>query len=685
MNNQVTSSSNLEANNLNSYSQIELAKTLEIRDKVRQSRTSRGYVNEPYFLDDLVSFIASDEGLNEYVADFDIDFITRQDFGGDIVFKSTKLIKENKDLYLKEICPNLKNILSDFSVRGVNFFDLVEQKGIYVNAKINSKVVFNSLQKILDLKEKYGESSEGKGKDIVIDYSSPNAAKRLHTGHIRSTIIGHVLGNLYEASGYSVHRINYLNDWGGVGNLIEGLRRWENLLPEYEIKNDMLGEIYMTFRRGQKYAESKEEFDNSPEDVDNLKLFFGNFSTYEELKTNYTDFKTKADNNFKLLESGSEAEFVDWQIIIKRSLEDFDRFYNILDIHQDYLLGESLYSILGKNLIKEELKAGGVVQFNTNLASQEIDKINSELESGNISEEQAVKYIEEVNADIGGYVIMLDNFERYVVLKGNESTIYATRDLASIKHRLDIFNPSEIIYEVGQEQRDHFIKLFESAHKLFDIPDLELKHIYHGFYINDETKKKLSSRDGASNIMKFIEDTISYFYHKYDGSSEFSEEEKVKIAYNLGVGSIIFNDLRKDKKTSVAISSNEQNMYKQFEEAGGAYIIYTSCRAKSILRKYDKEIPSIQSVDYEIINDVEIDIIKKLLEFPQIIKKATRDDDPVKVTEYLVKLASSYNSFYNAFPVLKGDFPNRVIITKCVAQVLDNGLRILHINSLDRI
>lgn len=93
--------------------------------------------------------------------------------------------------------------------------------GIYVNAKLPANTLFQSLDQVLLLGSVYGESSVGKGKDIAIDYSSPNAAKHLHAGHIRSTIIGHVLGNMYEACGHTVHRINYLNDWGGMGVLIE--------------------------------------------------------------------------------------------------------------------------------------------------------------------------------------------------------------------------------------------------------------------------------------------------------------------------------------------------------------------------------------------------------------------------------------------------------------------------------
>jgi arginyl-tRNA synthetase len=163
-----------------------------------------------------------------------------------------------------------------------------------------------------------------------------------------------VLGNLYEAVGYYVHRVNYLNDWGGMGFLLEGLSRRSGDAEKFENKNDFLFEIYSTFRKGQKFSASAEEFAKASEkDLSDLVPIFGNHTDVTTLKTAFDDFKTKSDSRFSALEGGDSAEFANWRKIVEWSLADFERFYAILDVHQDYFVGESLYSGLGKTLIRE--------------------------------------------------------------------------------------------------------------------------------------------------------------------------------------------------------------------------------------------------------------------------------------------------------------------------------------------
>jgi arginyl-tRNA synthetase len=308
-----------------------------------------------------------------------------------------------------------------------------------------------------------------------------------------------------------------------------------------------------------------------------------------------------------------------------------------------------------------------------------------------ITAETFEKLKAETEADIGGYVIELSNRQRYVVLKGNESTIYATRDLAALKHRAETFNPVKIVYEVGQEQQDHFAKLFESGRKLSFAEGIELEHVYHGFYVNEETKKKLSSREGAANILKLLSDTVAYFEAKYDGSTEFSAEEKRRTARALGVGSIVFNDLKRDKKSSIGISADTEKMMRSFEESGGAYVVYASCRAKSILRKYGKSVPKIREIAaipgaFSAMLDSEADLVKKILEFGDVVEKAALGDDSVRVTEYLLKLSALYNAYYHAVPVLKGEnIEARIALAAAVARVIDNGLALLHIETVERI
>lgn len=685
--------------NLSTFCEDSLSKMASTRDAIRAERSKRGTVAKYDFIALIRASVTAGiaEEFKNDLPLFEIQFIDRAQFGADVVFKSTELIKADKNRYMGEICPNLVRALETVEKDTAKLFEKVEQKGIYVNARFGTAFLFSELANLESQDTRFGENAEGAGKDVVVEYSSPNAAKHLHAGHIRSTIIGHVLSNLYDAAGYTVHRINYLNDWGGVGFLLEGLARREADVAKYENKNDLLFSIYSTFRKGQKFAASAEEYAKmTAEDAAELASVFGDVSTFEKMSASFADFKTKSDARFAGLESGSDEDFADWQKIIEWSLADFEKFYEILDIRHDYLTSEALYANLGRDLVKESVAKGSVVLFDRSKADAEIASINAERASGALSDEVADKLVGEVEADVGAYVVALENRERYVVLKGNESTIYATRDLAALKNRAEIFEPVKIVYEVGQEQQDHFQKLFESSKKIGFGKGIDLCHVYHGYYVNEETKKKLSSRDGASNIMKLLTDTVAYFEAKYEGNAEFSAEEKCRTARALGVGSIVFNDLKRDKKSPVGISNDTQKTIRAFEESGGAYVIYASCRAKSILRKYGKPVASVaeivaasgkeNSVGTLELLDVEADLIKKLLDFPNVVEKAAKNDDPVRVTEYLLNLSGLYNSYYNAVPVLKGEnVEARLVIARDTARVIDNGLALLHIETLERI
>ncbi len=670
----------------NLFKQVEI-----IRDKQRQERKERWYISEPLFLTELRQFLRTTIGQNFPNASFDlfdIDFIQRGNFQADVVFKSTKLISQNKATYIKEICPNLAEILRNITISGTPLFEDVQWVGIYINAQLQTKHLFLALQKVLSLGDAFGNSDIGKNKDIVIDYSSPNAAKHLHAWHIRSTIIGHVLGNIYEACGYTVHRINYLNDWGGMGFLMEGLSKRSDI-DSYENKNDLLFEIYSTFRKAQKVAESEDDFHKmTPDDIVDIGKLIWEFLGFPDFSSKFATYTELSNKKFASLENGDKEAFVNWNTIVEWSMEDFKKFYDILWVQQEYLTWESLYSKPGKDMVLREVASSkeNIAFFDSEKAKILTDILDTQLQMGVITQEAYDRDQQEILSDIGSYVVQLDNNERFVVLKKDGATIYATRDLAALDHRIRTFSPEKIIYEVWQEQQEHFDKLFRSIKSMDIAKDTQMRHIYHGFYVDEKSKKKLSSRDGASNIMKLLADTIAYFRSKYDGNTDFSESEKDTIAKVLWVWSIVFNDIKKDRKSSVGISSDLITMMKQFEESWGAYLIYTSCRAKSVIRKYNKPLPEIGTLDSWVLLNVEIDLIKKILSFPDVISKAWELDDTVKIAEFLTSLASAFNSYYNSVPILKGDaIDQRIIITQCVATVIDNGLKILHIGTLERI
>lgn len=679
-----------EANSIiDIYRQNLLLTVDKICAEVRGKREAKGYNSAKSFsehiFDNIIAAVKDSSPLFP-IDIFEMEFIERWTFQADIAFKSTHLLSTNKSAYFKEYCPELVSILKEVKIQGTPVFEDVKAVGIYVNAKLPADMLFKFLDQVLQLGESYGESSVWRGQDIAIDYSSPNAAKHLHAGHIRSTIIGHILGNMYEACGYTVHRINYLNDWGGMGVLIEWLSGRTDV-ESFANKNDLLFDIYSTFRKAQKASGWEDAYNECTlSEKDSISALVGNFDDYESFIKQYKNFSTRATDQFSALEKWQDEAFATWRKIVEWSMQDFERFYEILDIHQEYLTGEGLYAKLWKDMVMREVNNGNIIYFDNIHADTAFRLIEKQLEEWVITEAAYERKKQEILEDIWCYVVPIGDDERYVVLKKDGATIYATRDLAALEHRVRIFSPKKIIYEVGQEQQEHFDKLFRAAQKLNIVDkDTKLIHVYHGFYVDEATKKKLSSRDGAANIMKLLTDTIDYFHSKYDGE-DFTAEEKKHIAKTLGVGSIVYNDIKKDKKSSVSISSEFNKMMLQFEESGGAYLIYTSCRAKSILRKYAKPIPSAQSVSVQEFKDSEVDLIKKILSFPDVVRKATQAEDPVRIAEYITSIALQFNSYYNSTPILKWDRVEQwIIMASCVSRVIDNGLRILHVGSLERI
>jgi arginyl-tRNA synthetase len=616
----------MDMNELDKIRQELDRKTKETREAVRKNRADRGYVELGLYptsrLENEIKF-----------HDIELEFIDRDQFGADIAVKSPALLKEKGSrAYMETDVPELIEIIKRSALTKEGIVTNVSSKGIYVNLKLSDKFIFETLTLVGQLGARYGESDVHEGENVVVDYSSPNVAKHLHAGHIRSTIVGHVISNIYEAAGYTAHRMNWINDWGGFGVFLEGYKRWSDRMKDFKTPNDFLYSIYLDYRRMEADAEMG-----------------------EEKKKVFDEFSGAVAEQFRKLESGDPESVALWRRMVRWSLDEFDQFYDLLGIHQDYVVGESFYAKRGESLVEKGLKDGKVV-----------------IEDG-----AAVVPLGEAD-------------DKFVLRRADGSTIYSTRDLATIEHRVETFDPVTLSYVVGQEQTEHFSKLFATAEKLgiCDRKKVALKHLALGHYIGAETKKKISSREGAQNVISLIDTTLEYFRKKYDGKSEFTDEEKESTARKLAIGSISFNDVRKDKKLPVEISSDLDKVLREFEESGGAYLMYASARARSILRKCDSPMPEIKDVVPEELEPAEINLIKMVNNYPRIVLQAAEFDNPAVVAGYLLDLAHGYNGYYENYQVMidkKLAYPHRLVITGAVAQVIDNGLRLLHAEGPERI
>lgn len=666
---------------------------LEKKSEIEEKRKKEWYIDfNSYEINILLEKFLEilkwfDDSINN-IDDIELTYVDRNKFDSDLCIKIPKLLQKFKwQWYIKETIPKLIELLNNSILKVDWIISNITTVGIYINIALSDEYLFNTLKDVFNKWNEYWENDTHKWESIVIDYSSPNVAKHLHAWHIRSTIIWHVLSNLYNSNWYYTHRVNHINDWGWFWFLIEGFNRWNNKLESFENKNDMLFFIYTLYRKWEKISNSEEEYTKlSEHNSKELKEYYWDFNTFEDFSLLFANFIKEWRERFNNLENWRNDEVDLWEKMVYWSMKDFNKFYDLLWIHQDYLIWESFYSDYWLNLIMDLEKEWKVVLYTKILADKDINKLKRLFDEDKITEKIFEMTKDDILRDIWAYVVELDNFERFVVLKWDKTSIYATRDLWAIKYRSEIYSPSRVIYEVWQEQSEHFDKLFKSANKIW-IQSTKFTHVYHWFYVDSKTKKKLSSRDWASNVQKLLNDSINFFIAKYT-DSDFSNEEIKDISYKLAIWSIIFNDIKWDKKNPVLISSNIEEACQSFEESWWAYVMYSVVRAKSILSR----INSINDINFNNVNIEKLDNIEKIIineinRYPLLLKQAQENDNPATLVEFILNLSRSYNSYYNSHRVIDNEkvMWSRVLITKSFINVIINAMNICHIQIPNRI
>ena len=615
---------------------------------------------------------------------WEVDFLDRSKFGADVAVRLTGLLQEyGAKEYIGSHVPWIAEALA-----GPELADLVAEvtyKGIYVNVRLVDHWFLAGVQSVIDLAERFGQNDTRCGRAQIVDYSSPNVAKVLHAGHFRSTMIGHVLGNLYEACGAIVYRVNHINDFGGFGFILEGFRRFGPYFPGSLGDNGLLLEIYAirrTMERAVAAGESLAAVDEGEREI--LARYFPGASTADELRAAYEKFVGAADERFQKLEEGDADEVALWRRMVEWSLADFQSFYQALDIDIDFVIGESFYLDAGNFVVDEAIGNGIAFELTKQQVCEEVAELDRAVAAEEITAQVRDKSVALLEKDIGAIVVPLPDGERFVVRRSDGRSIYATRDIGAIKLRREIFDPTDITYVVGQEQRVHFTRLFQAARVLglatATMPTF--KHIYFGFYVDADTGRKLSSRESVAGVTELLAAAVRHFRARSAEGGAMTEQELDEAAQQLAVGSVVFNDLKRDMKGSVSIARGDlAPIITDFEKSGGPYVVYSACRARAILRKYGKPVPHLSEIGPFELSDQEALLISRILEFPDKVIKAADEDNPSILVRHLLDIAGVYNSYYASAPVLERGTANksRLMITRAAQLVLTNGLSLCHV------
>ena len=529
---------------------------------------------------------------------------------GDYAFPCFKLAKE-----MRKAPPMIAAELKE-KLTADEIISKIEVAGGYLNFFIDkNNFVKDVMEEAIKEGENFGKSNIGEGKNVVLDYSSPNIAKPFHIGHLRSTVIGGALYKIYKFLGYNVIGVNHLGDWGmGVCRTIAGYNLW------------------------------KDEYDFNESAIDSILKIYVRFNKIEKEDPTYKDYAVEA---LKKLEAGDEETVALWKWIIKISLEDYQKIYDLIGCKFDSFNGEAFYI-------------------------DKTDRVIDEIKAKNLLEESE-----------GAYVVRMDDdMPPCIILTSAGTTIYATRDLAALLYRIDNYNFDKCIYVVGNEQKLHFKQIFSVLAKMgYEEYAKKCEHISFGLIL-DETGEKIGSRKGNIITLKEI------FNEAIEKSLKLIEEKnpdlenKEDVARMVGVGAIVFNDLADNRTKDEIFDWNE---ILNFAGETGPYMQYAYVRTQSILRKAGY-VP--ETADFSKLLDNEaVEVVKLISYFTNTVIDAAAKNEPSILSRYLIDLSQSYSKFYKQNHVICDDKEvqdARLLLTKTVGDIIKNGLGLLGIECPER-
>ncbi|WP_225743943.1 arginine--tRNA ligase [Marinilactibacillus sp. Marseille-P9653] len=527
---------------------------------------------------------------------------------GDLAFPTFQLAK----LFRKnpaQIAAELQDQVSS------PIIEKVQTVGPYLNFFLKKDQVSQLvLKEILEQKEHYGAVNIGNGQNVPIDMSSPNIAKPMSMGHLRSTVIGNALSNILSRVGYNPVRINYLGDWGTqFGKLISAYKKWGT---EEDVRANPIKELLRL------YVLFHEEAEEHPELEDEGRAWF------------------------KKLEDGNEEAISLWTWFREESLAEFQKVYDRLNIQFDSYKGEAFYN-------------------------DKMDSVVSLLDKKNL-----------LTLNQGAHIVDLEkyNLNPALIKKSDGATLYMTRDLAAALYRKENYDFSQALYVVGQEQSNHFKQLKGVLTEMGYEWAENIHHIPFGLITKDG--KKLSTRKGKVVLLEEVLNEASSLALQQIEDKNPSLENKEVVAEQVGVGAVVFHDLKNDRLNNFDFTIEE---VVQFEGETGPYVQYTRARGLSILKKAEKESFS-SSEQYSLTDSYSWEVVKLIQEFPETLIRAYKQYEPSIIAKHSIHLSQAFNKFYANVRVLDEhpEKESRLALVYAVTELLKQDLTILGVETPDK-
>jgi arginyl-tRNA synthetase len=535
--------------------------------------------------------------------------------------KIAKTLKLNP----REVANSLKDfLLSDSTSK--ELFSKIEVAGPgFLNMTLSSNSIEAQVKVIL--KDKFlGVQRPIHKQKIIVEFSSPNVAKELHVGHLRSTIIGDAIARIFEFLGHDVLRLNHIGDWGTqFGMLITYLKDHHEKVLQGEESTDLTSLMNW-------YKASKKKFDEDP------------------------DFKKRSQLQVVKLQSGDEESLSAWKRICEISRVAFQEIYDLMDIKTEER-GESFYNPYLANLVKE-LEEKGVVTT---------------------SNGAKCIFLEGINGRDGAPLPM-------IIQKSDGGFNYDTTDMAALKHRIEEEKAERIVILTDAGQSLHFQMLFQAGLKAgyYDPAKLRLDHVTFGVVLGPDGKKFKTRSGETEKLIDLLLEAVSKAKLIIDERlPDVSEGEKTKIAKALGIGAVKYADLSGNRVKDYVFSYDRML---KFEGNTASFLLYAFVRIQGIKRKGHWDIANlIEEHPLSLSHPSEILLALHLCQLPEVLEIISRDLLPNRLSDYLYTLAEKFNAFYRDCRVEGAEEEkSRILLCEATGRVLEKGLNLLGLSTVSR-
>ena len=462
---------------------------------------------------------------------------------------------------------------------------------------------------------------------VVVDYSSPNVAKEMHVGHLRSTIIGDAVVRTLEFLGNHVIRANHVGDWGTqFGMLIAYLEKMEN-----EHASEMELSDLEAF-----YRAAKKHYDEDPV------------------------FAEKARNYVVKLQSGDEYCRTMWQKLVKITMQQNQHNYDRLNVTltDKDVMGESLYNPMLPGIVEDLKKQGLAVE------------------------------------DDGALVVYLDEFKNkdgdpmgVIVQKKDGGFLYTTTDIAAAKYRYETLKANRALVFSDTRQSQHMQQAWLITRKAGYVPDsFQLEHKNFGMMLGKDGKPFKTRSGDTVKLADLLDEAIEragvLISQK---STALSEQEKADVIEAVGIGSVKYADLSKNRTTDYVFDWD--NML-SFEGNTAPYMQYAYTRIRSIFNRSQIALSDVEQAQLSITDEKERALAIKLLQFEEAVQVVGKDGTPHVLCAYLYELAGAFSSFYEHCPILNNDDQqvklSRLKLALLTERTLKQGLDLLGIKTVEK-